>query len=674
MERMVMTRKTDLIGFFLGNVLFWAVFLSAMNPAPTNAERADVLSNISLSSQRYSPDSYENDNRHGYKSAQVIVIDDSEPQHHNFHKTGDVDWVKFYGLPNTVYRIEVLNPGSTCDAVIELYDEDGTTLLRQKDDYTAGKPESLDYIPSKEGVSYVKVSNYKPEDFGPGTEYDLKVWKPTAPSFVGILTGIVSDSITKKAIRNAVVKTNHMGSSLSNARGSYTLIEEQGDYLLTVNAKGYLPFSQNIEITPGKKTLNVQMTPIGSSKAGNFPAFPFSPAVWEVEEGISLATGEESALNGIFYSTNLFVAAGDYGTIDTSPDGISWEDRSFPTDNELYGIAYGNNIFVAVGDYGTLLSSGDGILWAKATSNTGHHFYGVAHGNGSFIVVGERGKILSSPDGTTWTDRSFNTDRALYAITYGNGKFVAVGDRGKILSSTDGDTWTDRSFSTENAFYGITYGNDIFLAVGESGTMLTSSDGTAWTDRSVDPFHELYAIAYGNDTFIVAGDGGKLLSSRDAVTWTEKGVSTEAGLYGITYGNGVFVAVGDHEIIQLADLPLPDLTGEWISLIPKCKTTPSGTTCKITGTLKIENIGKKEVSSCSVGSYLSDDEVYDGEDTLLKEVSIGKIKMGTSKTVKLVYSFPFDLSGKYIIAIIDEINSVTESDKTNNLIIFGPIQ
>ena len=248
-----MTHKTHSIIYLTGNVLVFMALLFAMTSTTVYAETEDlVLNNPWTSSQQYPPDSYEKDNRHGYKSAQVIVIDDSEPQHHNFHKAGDVDWVKFYGLPNTSYRVEVVNPGSMCDPVIELYDTDGTTLLRKKDDYPAGKPEALDYIPSKDGIYYVKVSNYTPDVSGTGTEYDLKVWKPTAPSFVGILTGIVSDSVTKVPIRNAVVKTDHMGSSLSNRKGVYTLIEEQGDYLLSVNVNGYLPFSQNVSITPGK--------------------------------------------------------------------------------------------------------------------------------------------------------------------------------------------------------------------------------------------------------------------------------------------------------------------------------------------------------------------------------------------------------------------------------------
>jgi len=529
-----------------GNVLFYTAFLFAMNFTTIYALNEDLsFNNFWVSSEQYSPDIYENDNRHGYKSAQIIVVGD-EPQQHNFHKAGDVDWVKFYGLANTLYRIEVVNPredipiGSKCDAVIELYDSDGIKPLRPpKDDFREGEEEWLDFSPSKDGIYYVKLSNYSPDIYGADTDYGLKVFIPTAPGFPGILTGIVSDSVTKAPIRNAEVKTNNMGSSLSNAKGSYTLIEEQGNWTITVNALGYHPFSQNVLIIPGPQTFNVEMIPIGSVNEG--------------EEGLSQIIDYGSALNGITYSTNVFAATGDFGALATSTDGKSWTDRSFSTDNELYGIAYGNNTYVSVGDYGTILYSTDGILWTKTTSNTKNHLYGITYGDGLFIAVGEKGTILSSPDGNIWTDRSFNTNKTLYSTAYGAGLFIAVGDRGKILSSSDGNIWTDRSFDTNNALYGVTYGNGIFVAVGEYGVSLTSSDGAVWIDRSVNPSYELNAIIYGNGTFIASGDGGKLLSSKDGVTWKEKKSNTEVGHYGIAYGNGAFIAVGDHEIIFLPD-------------------------------------------------------------------------------------------------------------------------
>jgi len=541
------THKLYSILFLAGNVLLYTVLQFALNLTTVYAEMGSLLlNNLGAPSQQYPPDDYENDNRHGYKSARVIVVDDSEPQHHNFDKAGDVDWVKFYVLANTFYGIEVLDTGSKCNPIIELYDSDGTTLLRKESNCPIVGQTFLGlYKFLKEGFYYVKLSNCDSDVYGTGTEYNLRLWgwipsvlSPSPPPC--ILTGIISDSITKAPIRNARVKTDHMGSSLSNEKGSYTLIEEQGNWTLTVNACGYYPFSQNVSIGFGMKTFNVEMIPIGS--------------VNEADEGLSR---KGNAFNGITYSTNVFVAAGDYGALVTSPDGKTWTDRSFSTGNELYGIAFGNNTFVSVGDYGTILYSTDSIQWTKATSNTRNHLYGINYGDGLFIAVGETGTILGSPDGNTWTDWSLTTNNALYGVTYGNGIFVTVGDKGTILKSQHGDIWTDWSFNKNYALYGITYGNGIFVAVGEHGTILASSDGKEWKDRSFNLCYELNAIIYGDGTFIASGDGGKLLSSQDAVTWREGNSNTKMGLHGIAYGNGVFVAVGDDRAIVV--LPEPSI-------------------------------------------------------------------------------------------------------------------
>ena len=128
-----MTHKLYSILFLAGNVLLYTVLQFALNLTTVYAEMGSLLlNNLGAPSQQYPPDDYENDNRHGYKSARVIVVDDSEPQHHNFDKAGDVDWVKFYVLANTFYGIEVLDTGSKCNPIIELYDSDGTTLLRKE--------------------------------------------------------------------------------------------------------------------------------------------------------------------------------------------------------------------------------------------------------------------------------------------------------------------------------------------------------------------------------------------------------------------------------------------------------------------------------------------------------------------------------------------------------------
>ena len=102
----------------------------------------------------------------------------------------------------------------------------------------------------------------------------------------------------------------------------------------------------------------------------------------------------------------------------------------------FYGVAYGNGLFVAVGGlgFGTILTSPDGVSWTERTSGTYNPLSSVTYGNGTFVAVGEGGTILTSPDGVSWTERASPTKDFLNGVAYGNGTFVAVGKDGAILT------------------------------------------------------------------------------------------------------------------------------------------------------------------------------------------------------------------------------------------------
>ena len=123
---------------------------------PINHSTAGLL----LKENAVEPDTYEEDDT--FSQANVIVLND-EPQHHNFHDAGDEDWVKFYGIDGEQYTIKVTDLRVNCDAVIELYDENGTTLLDLADDSKEGDNETLDWIRSENSVYYVKIRHYDPE-------------------------------------------------------------------------------------------------------------------------------------------------------------------------------------------------------------------------------------------------------------------------------------------------------------------------------------------------------------------------------------------------------------------------------------------------------------------------------------------------------------------------------
>jgi hypothetical protein len=77
---------------------------------------------------------------------------------------------------------------------------------------------------------------------------------------------------------------------------------------------------------------------------------------------------------------------------------VSWTARASGTSNRLNGVTYGNGLFVAVGKYGTILTSPDGVTWTEQASPTGNPLFGVTYGNGLFVAVG--GTAPSSPPRT----------------------------------------------------------------------------------------------------------------------------------------------------------------------------------------------------------------------------------------------------------------------------------
>ncbi len=171
------------------------------------------------------------------------------------------------------------------------------------------------------------------------------------------------------------------------------------------------------------------------------------------------------------------MADGPNGTILTSSDGTSWDNRTSGTSNNLIGVTYGNSIFVMVGQSGTILTSSDGTSWDNRTSGTSNTLYGVTYGNSTFVAVGHYETILTSSDGTTWTSRT-------------SGRTNSSG-----FSYTNSSGWTYTDY-----LEGITYGNSIFVTVGRgedgSGTIITSSDGINWTTRTSGTTNNLWFVTY----------------------------------------------------------------------------------------------------------------------------------------------------------------------------------
>jgi hypothetical protein len=127
---------------------------------------------------------------------------------------------------------------------------------------------------------------------------------------------------------------------------------------------------------------------------------------------------------------------------------------------------------------------------------------------------------------------------------------------------------------------------------------------------------------------------------------------------------------GESSSLRSVHLTMPDLTGQWTALTQSCKNSTKGSKCTIKGTLNIQNIGNANVKSALVRIYLSDNPYYDEGDPLLKQVS-SAIKVNGSKNKKFSYTFPLNAtaSQKYIIAVIDQDNTISELNESNNYIV-----
>jgi len=209
------------------------------------------------------PDGYEDDNT--WKQSGVIVLNDENVQTRNLHGQNDRDWVKFYGVANEEYTVEVINPGADMDAVIEIYDSDGITLLDSIDDFGAGIGENIDWTRPQNGICYVMVKQSNSTGYGQNTAYDLVAYRSIGP-VAAFFTGIVTDSSTGAPLGDVIIQTTGDASAISLLEtGIYLFIHEPGTETLTAMAGGYETFTDSITVSEGgtiSKNVEIEMAPL----------------------------------------------------------------------------------------------------------------------------------------------------------------------------------------------------------------------------------------------------------------------------------------------------------------------------------------------------------------------------------------------------------------------------
>jgi hypothetical protein len=304
----------------------------------------------------------------------------------------------------------------------------------------------------------------------------------------------------------------------------------------------------------------------------------------------------------IIWTGSLFLAVGYnfiIGVSATSPDGVTWTDRSaamgvfqagtFPFGAypaELYDAVWNGSSFLTVGRLGSCLSTTNGVTWTGRTTppwalNTVAYGAGrfvafsgslafvsydgrawsllVASGvgntqkctiwNGSqFVSVGAAGSIYTSPDGLNWTARTSGTSNDLSGVAWSGSQFVAVGASGYVRTSPDGVTWTARSVGGSPNLQTVSWGGGVFVIGGAAGGRWSSPDGVTWTDRGlVGPgYPDFKGSAWNGSVFAMVGNTGVIYTSADGATWTLRTSPTTSSLLNVVWGGGLFVACGDN--------------------------------------------------------------------------------------------------------------------------------
>lgn len=166
----------------------------------------------------------------------------------------------------------------------------------------------------------------------------------------------------------------------------------------------------------------------------------------------TLSTGSNKALRGVAYSGGLFVAVGDGGAVQTSPDfGLTWTKRAatLATGENFTDVVFGSNLFIAVTNKGTIWTSANGVAWVKRKASSAAGYNRVVAAGTQVIAFGAGGLEAFSYGGIYWSEMNAATAQDLMDAAYAPGNLVATGLGGAILQSQGAQpTRTALSFST----------------------------------------------------------------------------------------------------------------------------------------------------------------------------------------------------------------------------------
>jgi len=161
----------------------------------------------------------------------------------------------------------------------------------------------------------------------------------------------------------------------------------------------------------------------------------------------------------------------------TSPDGVTWTDRTPAGATRINDFAAGDVSWVVVNENGKIFRTMDqGVSWASVETGTTENLRSVAYGNNRFVVTGERGVVLTSNDqGSTWIYQATGTTGYIGLVNFGNDLFVSWNGK----SSYGGILWTQPSGGW-GGWQGCVFGDAGWIGSGQQSVQSGYPENWNW--------------------------------------------------------------------------------------------------------------------------------------------------------------------------------------------------
>lgn len=278
-------------------------------------------------------------------------------------------------------------------------------------------------------------------------------------------------------------------------------------------------------------------------------------SVSALESVVRYPSAEQQHLNTVCWAGMQYVAAGDLGTVFTSPDGIAWTRRTVPGTPNIAGSAASAGRIVLGAPASNVLTSTDGITWSAATlPGPFAQFENVRHlawNGAAFRAVSAGGANWDSADGLSWT--RLTTGFASSKLAVNGSAFVAwpfsPGGGVQELFTDSGSGWNTIPTDLSQPMRHLVWNGVRYISVGPSGAAATSTDGTAWTPRTTGVTATLEQIIWTGSLAVAIGAGGTIITSPNGATWTSRTSGTTADLTSLVAGSGSMIAVGKGGVI-----------------------------------------------------------------------------------------------------------------------------